>query len=77
MMDEEEDLFYEDNMELLSKAMLEANQAFNEFFEEEGLDGAYFDLKMTGFVLDVNFEPMKKVDMEFMLPRDDDEVAED
>lgn len=77
MKDREEDLFYEQDMELLSKAMLTANEAFNEFFEEQGLDGAFFDVEMTGYVLSTNFERMRKVDMDFMLPQDDDEIAED
>jgi len=56
----------DEDMEVLSKAMIEARKRFNEFLNEElELNNAYFDLKLIGYAFDVNLEPMKKIEMDF------------
>lgn len=56
--------YYEEDMEMLSKAMLEAKERFNQFLEEEcGLEPAYFELRMKGVKLSANLEPFKTIRM--------------
>lgn len=68
--------WYDHNMEELSKAMLKAKEAFEEHFEEKGMDGAYWDLELTGYVLTSNFERCKKVEMDFTFKEKNDEGGE-
>lgn len=63
----EETDYYEENVEVLAKAMLEAKKRFDEYFEENGLDGAFWDLKLEGIVLTQDFEPWKRITMDFNL----------
>ena len=66
--------WYEDNMKILSDAMLEANQRFNEYINDElNLDGAYFEIEMCGYVLDNEFDKWKRIDMKFERDKDGDE----
>ena len=47
----------------LSEAMLEAKQAFEDYFEEQGLDAAYWALDLKGYTLSVSFEPLEQIEM--------------
>lgn len=46
---------------IMFEAMEKAREAFKQHFSEYGLDAAFFDLKMEGFMLDTSFEPTEKV----------------
>lgn len=49
--------WYDDNKEVLTRAMLKAKQAFDRFINDElGLDGTYFDLSMKGYILERELE---------------------
>jgi len=66
--------WYEDNMKILSDAILEAKQRFDEYINDElNLDGAYFELEMTGYVLDDEFDTWKEIYMKFERDKDGDE----
>jgi len=45
----------------LVKAMEEAEEAFNNYLEENNFDPAYFELEMTGFLMTDSFDPLKSV----------------
>lgn len=65
--------WYQEDMETLSKAMLEARRAFDKYLNEErNIDGAYFELELTGHLLDVEFDRFKKIDMQFHPDEDGD-----
>ena len=55
----------EDNSKIvLCKAMICAEEAFFEYIEKDGqIDGAYFELKLIGYELDMDFERMNQVVM--------------
>lgn len=78
-MNEEEDFWYNDEIETLTIAMLKAKQAFNEYInEEEGLDGSYFELEMAGYVLDAyDLERMREVKIDFRYEGNEDEKKRD
>jgi len=50
-----------DDEDLLYNAMKEAYNAFNKYFEDQCLDGAYWSLYLTGYCLDSSFEKMKEI----------------
>jgi len=56
--------WYDTDKEHLMKAMLKAEESFQEYFDENDLDGAFFDLKMVGFVLGSDFERLHKIEIE-------------
>ena len=60
---EKEVIYYDDDVEHLCKAMLKAQEAFNEYFEEQSIDGAYFSLYLTGYVLSDEFQKLKEIEM--------------
>lgn len=58
--------WYDEDMEHLSKAMLRAKEAFENYFKEQGLDGAYWTLNLTGYTLTTgDFKPLDKIEMKF------------
>ncbi len=64
--------WYDENMDSLAKAMLKAKQAFNDYFDRMGLDGAYWELELTGYVLSNDFDRWKKITMEELHEGDKD-----
>jgi len=75
MEENEEDFWYDDNKKILIEAMLEAEKAFNEFINEKlNLDGAYWELELTGYVLSTyNFSRIEKVEMKKVEEVDDND----
>ena len=71
-MDKDDYDWYDDDMDTLAKAMLKAQEAFNDYFDRMGLDGAYWELELTGYVLTDDFNRWKKITME-KLQGDEDE----
>ena len=67
------DIFYSEEMKELSLAMFKAYQAFNDYFEDNHMDGAYFDLKLTGYYKDSEFNNISKLDLDFNLYKEDKE----
>ncbi len=66
--------YFDVNMEHLSNAMLEAKKAFDEYFEKEDLDGAYWALEMDGYVLSSHeFSPLRSIHMNFDIEKDEDD----
>jgi len=53
----------EDEVMMLCGAMLRAKESFDEYFNEKGLDGAYWALYLTGYTLTSEFEKLKEVKM--------------
>jgi hypothetical protein len=51
------------DMEHLFRALLKSRDAFEEYFENEGLEGAYFSVDFHGFVHDCEFRRWKKLVM--------------
>jgi len=47
---------------LLTKAIFNARRAFEETFEKEGLDCAYFELDLVAWELNNIFEPMNRTE---------------
>ena len=64
-MDKEKDFWFDDDKKVLVEAMLEAEKRFKEYINDElGLDGAYWDIELTGYVLSSHdFSKMEKVEM--------------
>lgn len=54
---------YEDDEKMLCKAMLKAKEAFEQYFMNIGIDAAYFEIELSGYVLDVNFKRMNQIVM--------------
>ncbi len=50
MTNKHEEFWYDEEKEHLTKALLKAQQAFNTYFDKQGLDGAYFDIELTGYL---------------------------
>ncbi len=73
---EEEYEIREDDLKMLSEAMIEAKESFENYFQERGIDGAYFDIVMEGFVLDIDFNKWKSIKIE-RVELDDDKLDED
>ena len=48
----------------LFNAMEAAKNAFEKYFEDEGLDGVYWQLAMDGHVLDMEFAKWKRIRIE-------------
>lgn len=65
MIREEEHDWYDEDIDMLCHAMLKAREAFMDYFDELGIDAAYFELEMTGYVTSVEFERLERVDMDF------------
>lgn len=58
--------WYDEPMEILSKAMLRAKQAFDEYINNElEMDGSYFNLKLEGEITDIEYTPMNRLFMDF------------
>ena len=58
--------WYENDVKILSDAMLKAKEAFDNYINNElNLDGAYYGLGLTGVVKDSDFVPCKKIIMDF------------
>jgi len=59
--------WYEEEMEILSKAMLKAREAFDYYINDEmNLDGAYFKLDMKGYILSSDeLHKMDSIEMKF------------
>ncbi len=64
--------WYDEDMDTLAKAMLKAQEAFNDYFDKMGLDGAYWELELTGYVLSTDFDRWKKITMEELHEGDED-----
>ena len=47
----------------LFNAMKAAREGFDKYFEERGVDGAYFQLDMRGYVLDFEFQRWKIIEI--------------
>ena len=61
-MAEETEEWYDDDKEVLSRAMLKAKEAFDKYINDElGLDGASWDLSMRGFILTGDFDEILSV----------------
>jgi hypothetical protein len=63
MSDEIKKVVEESDVQLLCQAMEAAQKSFEQFFEERGLDGAYWQLYLTGYVLASDFSKFKEVRM--------------
>ncbi|MCK5015868.1 MAG: hypothetical protein KAS32_02255 [Candidatus Peribacteraceae bacterium] len=48
---------------ILSDALIAAKIEFFKHIEEYSVDGAFFDIELSGFILDINFERMHKISM--------------
>ena len=59
--------WYEEEMEILSKAMLKAREAFDHYLNDEmNLDGAYFKLDLKGYILSSDeLHKMDSIEMKF------------
>ena len=59
--------WYEEEMEILSKAMLKAREAFDYYINDEmNLDGVYFKLDLKGYILSSDeLHKMNSVEMKF------------
>ena len=56
--------YYDNEVEDLCKAMLKAQQAFDDYWESVEIDGAYYSLEMKGYILtSEGFEKLKEVTM--------------
>ena len=56
--------YYENDLEILSKAMLEARKRFREYLlEEHDIDPAFFELRLKGVKLSDDFEPYQTIRM--------------
>ena len=54
---------YEDDEKMLCEAMFKAKEAFEQYFMNIGVDAAYYELELSGFTLDVDFERMNQIIM--------------
>lgn len=45
--------------QVLVEAMEEAEEAFEQYIDEQSLDPAYFDLELTGYLLGGDFKPKR------------------
>jgi hypothetical protein len=51
------------DMEHLFKALIKARDAFEAYFEEQGLEGAYWSVDFEGYLHDCDFYRWKKLTM--------------
>lgn len=74
--DYDEEVFYPDDMEHLAKALCRAKQEFENYFQEQGMDGIWWEIEMTGYTMSgVDFPDRKKdkLVMTFNVEEDDDD----
>jgi len=50
----------------LMNAMQQAKDAFDKYFEDNGLEGGYWDMDLTGYVCDSNFKRWRRLIWEDM-----------
>jgi len=50
--------------ELTMQALIQARGAFEDCISNEGYDSAYWDLKLTSWLLGTNFERLQKIELE-------------
>lgn len=74
-MQEEEYDWYDHDMEHLAKAMLKAQEAFNQYFDDQSLDGAYWDLRLKGHKLSSEFNPWRALILPAEYEKENEETA--
>lgn len=47
----------------LSMAMLKAKEAFEQYFEDQGYDAAYWALDLKGYVLSIDLNPLHEIEI--------------